>query len=139
MLAPDRRTLPNSGSHAWCAPLLAACLLTACVTARSPGDTVQASACPLPVTPSVYPHPDYPEYEARNGYEDSCLVRFDVDSAGAPVNPQARCTYRAFSESAEAAMLDARFDPSLSEKLPAGAQCAGFNFEYTLEPDPESP
>ncbi|KCZ98081.1 putative lipoprotein [Hyphomonas polymorpha PS728] len=97
-----------------------------------------AAVCPVPAMPLVFPHPYYPEAEAQNGYEDRCTVRFDVGAAGTPENVTARCTYKAFADSAEAAMQDARFDPALSKALPQGAQCAGFNFEYSLEPLPEA-
>lgn len=118
--------------------LVAAGLVVAgCATPEAPAPKL-ASVCPVPVMPLIFPHPYYPEPEAQNGYEDRCTVRFDVGAAGAPENVTARCTYKAFADSAEAAMQDARFDPRLSKALPQGAQCATFNFEYSLEPQPEA-
>lgn len=118
--------------------LIAAGLVMAgCATREAPAPEL-AAVCPVPAMPLVFPHPSYPEHEAENGHEDRCTVRFDVDAAGTPVNLAARCTYKAFAESAEAAMQEARFDPALSKTLPPGAQCAGFNFEYSLEPQPEA-
>lgn len=117
-------------------PLLPALLLAGCTTQAPPASMAGAMACPVDVSAVVYPHPAYPEYEAMNGYEDQCLVRFDIDEAGVPVNPEARCTYKAFARSAEAAIVKARFDREEAGALPAGAQCAAFNIEYSLEPVP---
>lgn len=112
-------------------------VMAGCATREAPAPDL-AVICPVPAMPLVFPHPSYPEREAEHGYEDRCTVRFDVGAAGAPENVTARCTYKAFADSAEAAMQDARFDPALSKALPQGAQCAGFNFEYSLEPRPEA-
>lgn len=118
--------------------LIAAGLMMAGCATREASAPELAAVCPVPAMPLVFPHPSYPEYEAEHGYEDRCTVRFDVGAAGAAENVTARCTYKAFAASAEAAMQDARFDPALSKALPQGAQCAGFNFEYSLEPLPEA-
>lgn len=112
-------------------------LLAGCTTQARPATEAQTLACPVAVTALVYPHPVYPEFEAANGYEDRCLVRFDIDRGGVPLNPEARCTYKAFAQSAEAAMLGARFDRKEAADLPNGAQCATFNIEYSIEPAPE--
>lgn len=111
--------------------LFAALALAGCV-ARGDLAAPMAMTCPVLVNASIHPQPEYPLAEAHDGYEDSCLVRFDVDSSGVPVNLDARCTYKAFADSAEAAMKTARFDKSLSRKLPAGAQCASYPISYEL-------
>ncbi|ABI77846.1 putative lipoprotein [Hyphomonas neptunium ATCC 15444] len=111
--------------------LLAGLALAGCAARGAPPPPL-AMACPVAVEAAVYPRPDYPPTEAQAGYEDDCLVRFDVDASGAPVNLDARCTYKAFAESAEAAMKTARFDRALARKLPAGAQCASYPISYEL-------
>ena len=118
------------------AALLSPLLLAGCTTQALSASRTGAVVCPVDVAALVYPHPVYPEHEAMNGYEDQCLVRFDIDGAGVPVNPEARCTYKAFAQSAEAAMLKARFDRKEAAALPAGARCAAFHIEYSLEPAP---
>jgi len=111
--------------------LCAALTLAGCIARGDPAASV-AMACPVPVEASILPQPEYPRTEAREGYEDNCLVRFDVDRSGAPVNLDTRCTYKAFAESAEVAMKTARFDKRLARKLPAGAQCASYPISYEL-------
>lgn len=127
--------LPNIDLRLLC---LAVLLPGGCATQATSAPAAQASACPVPATVLVYPQPDYPAFEAAHGYEDSCVVRFDIDAAGVPVNPQARCTYRAFAQSAETALLDARFDPAEVTARPEGARCAVFPIEYSLVPAPEA-
>lgn len=111
--------------------LLVGLALAGCVASDTASAPIGIS-CPVAVKAWVYPRPEYPLTEAQNGYEDSCLVRFDVDPSGSPINLDTRCTYKAFSESAEAAMGNARFDRALWRKLPTGEQCAIYPISYEL-------
>ncbi len=63
--------------------LLAVSAIGGCATGGTPTAPI-AMACPIAVNATIHPQPEYPLIEAREGYEDACLVRFDVDASARP-------------------------------------------------------